>query len=70
VSRETRVDFLHRSTTTMSFLLDRFCEARERAPTYPRRSRALASRDRRSPSIIALESNRDFVVEFAALRAS
>ncbi len=35
-----------------------------------RRSRDVALRDERWPLIMRLDSNRDFVVEFVALRAS
>jgi hypothetical protein len=52
------------------FLVDVFREAHRRAWLPRPGSRDVASHDERWPLIVALDSNRDFVVEFVALRAS
>jgi hypothetical protein len=50
--------------------LTRRRDAREGAPVSPPGSRDVATRDERRRVIIDVDSIRDFVVEFQALRAS
>jgi hypothetical protein len=69
IARETRVEFFADRRRACRFFVDVFREARERAPVPPHGSRVLAAQRERSPAIMAVDSNRDHVVEFVALRA-